>query len=49
MRQEFLQYFQRLGIDPAVSSGPFVTMANDISGFLIYLSISSVFLEHIVG
>lgn len=40
--------FQKLGIDPAVSSGPFVTIANDISGILIYLSISSAFLKYIV-
>ena len=39
--------FQRLGIDPAVSSGPFVTIANDISGIIIYLSISSAFLKYI--
>ncbi len=40
--------FQKLGLDPAVSSGPFVTIANDISGILIYLSISSAFLKYIV-
>ncbi|MFP3869540.1 MAG: magnesium transporter [Syntrophobacteria bacterium] len=40
--------FQRLGIDPAVSSGPFVTMVNDISGILIYLSISTALLKYIV-
>jgi magnesium transporter len=40
--------FKRLGIDPAVSSGPFVTMANDLSGILIYLSISSAFMKYIV-
>jgi magnesium transporter len=39
--------FQRLGIDPAVSSGPFVTIANDISGIVIYLSISSALLKYI--
>jgi magnesium transporter len=39
--------FQRLNIDPAVSSGPFVTMVNDISGILIYLSISTAFLKYI--
>ena len=39
--------FQRLGIDPAVSSGPFVTIANDISGIVIYLSISSGFMKYI--
>ncbi|UCG14695.1 MAG: magnesium transporter [Deltaproteobacteria bacterium] len=41
--------FQRLGIDPAVASGPFVTMANDISGIVIYLSISTAFMRYIVG
>jgi magnesium transporter len=41
--------FQRLGIDPAVASGPFVTIVNDISGIVIYLSLSSVFLKYIAG
>ena len=40
--------FQKLGIDPAVSSGPFVTIANDISGLLIYLTTSTAFLKYIV-
>jgi magnesium transporter len=40
--------FQRLGIDPAVSSGPFVTIANDVSGIVIYLSLSTAFLKYIV-
>jgi magnesium transporter len=40
--------FQRLGIDPAVSSGPFVTITNDISGIVIYLSISTALLKYIV-
>jgi Mg/Co/Ni transporter MgtE len=33
----------------AVSSGPFVTIANDISGIVIYLSLSSALLKHISG
>ena len=33
----------------AVSSGPFVTIANAISGIVIYLSLSSVFLKYIAG
>ncbi len=41
--------FQRLGIDPAVASGPFVTIANDISGIVIYLSVSTALLKYIVG
>ncbi len=40
--------FKRLGVDPAVASGPFVTTANDITGILIYLSISTLFLKYIV-
>ena len=41
--------FKQLGIDPAVASGPFVTTANDITGILIYLSISTAFLKYIAG
>ena len=41
--------FKRLGVDPAVASGPFVTTANDITGILIYLSISTLFLKYIVS
>ncbi len=32
--------FQRLGIDPAVASGPLVTTSNDITGILIYFGIA---------
>jgi magnesium transporter len=31
--------FNRIGIDPAVSSGPFVTMLNDLFCICIYLSL----------
>jgi len=40
--------FERLDVDPAIASGPFVTTANDITGILIYLSISTLFLKYIV-
>lgn len=40
--------FKRLGIDPAVAAGPFVTTANDISGILIYLTVATAFLKYIV-
>ena len=40
--------FNRLGVDPAVASGPFVTTANDITGLLIYLSISTLLLKYII-
>lgn len=32
----------RLKIDPAIATGPFITITNDIIGMLIYMSISSV-------
>jgi magnesium transporter len=37
--------FKRLGIDPAVAAGPFVTTANDITGILIYLGIATAFIH----
>ena len=40
--------FKQLGVDPAVASGPFVTTANDITGILIYLFISTLFLKYII-
>lgn len=35
---------KRVGADPAIATGPFVTTTNDILGLLIYLSLVSVFL-----
>ncbi|MCB2185750.1 MAG: magnesium transporter [Deltaproteobacteria bacterium] len=35
--------FKRLGVDPAIASGPFVTTANDITGILIYFSVATLF------
>lgn len=32
---------ERLKIDPAIATGPFITITNDIIGMLIYMSISS--------
>ena len=32
---------ERLRIDPALATGPFVTTSNDILGILIYLSLAS--------
>jgi magnesium transporter len=31
----------RLGVDPAVSSGPFVTTVTDVVGFLSFLGIAT--------
>src|SRR5574339_431119 len=38
---------KRLGVDPAVAAGPFVTTANDITGITIYLTLATIFLEQI--
>ena len=38
---------KRMGVDPAVAAGPFVTTANDITGIAIYLTLATVFLEQI--
>jgi len=36
--------FQRWRIDPAIATGPFITVCNDIIGLAIYLSLASVYL-----
>lgn len=36
----------KLKIDPAVASGPFITALNDIIGLLVYFSIASMFFTH---
>lgn len=35
--------FSKLGIDPAVASGPFITMSNDALGIVVYFSITQFF------
>jgi len=40
--------FRRLNIDPALASGPFVTMCNDIVGILLYMGIATAFLKLLV-
>lgn len=37
----------RLKIDPAVASGPFITTINDIMGLIIYFSIASALLQYL--
>lgn len=37
--------FQRLGLDPAVSSGPFLTMTMDAASLLLYFSIAAAILR----
>jgi magnesium transporter len=38
---------RRIGIDPAVAQGPFVTTLNDIIGILVYLGLASTFIERL--
>ncbi|MGH7182311.1 MAG: magnesium transporter, partial [Nitrospiraceae bacterium] len=40
-------FLKRMGVDPAVAAGPFVTTANDITGITIYLSLATVFMEYL--
>lgn len=40
--------FRRLNIDPALASGPFVTMCNDLLGILLYMGIATLFLKMLV-
>jgi magnesium transporter len=37
--------FERLGIDPAVASGPLVTTANDVLGILIYFGLTGLLFQ----
>jgi magnesium transporter len=36
---------RRVGVDPAVAQGPFVTTLNDVIGILVYLGLASAFIE----
>ncbi len=40
-------FLKRMGVDPAVAAGPFVTTANDITGITIYLALATVFVEYL--
>ena len=37
--------FHRVGIDPAVASGPFITTANDVLGLTIYLGLATLLIK----
>ncbi len=40
-------FFNHYGIDPAISSGPFVTTIKDVTGLLIYFYTASVFFKYL--
>jgi len=37
--------FHRIGVDPAIATGPFVTTAIDVFGVLNYFVIASIIME----
>lgn len=39
---------KRLGVDPAIAAGPFITTIIDITGLLIYFSIASLLMEKLI-
>lgn len=41
-------FFNNYGIDPAITSGPFVTSIKDVTGLLIYFYIATVFIKYLV-
>lgn len=41
-------FFNYYGIDPAISSGPFVTTIKDVTGLLIYFYTASFFFKYLV-
>jgi magnesium transporter len=38
---------KRVGVDPAIAAGPFVTTANDITGITIYLALATTLVEYL--
>ncbi|MBR6248635.1 MAG: magnesium transporter [Muribaculaceae bacterium] len=40
---------EKLKIDPAIATGPFVTVTNDIVGMVIYMAISTWLISHFLG
>lgn len=39
----------KIGFDPAVASGPFITTLSDLTSVLIYFSVAQLFIAHFVG
>nr|MDA3959635.1 magnesium transporter [Planctomycetota bacterium] len=39
----------RIGIDPAIAAGPFITMLNDVTGVGIYLTTATILLAMMFG
>ncbi len=39
--------FKRINVDPAVASGPLITMINDITGLLVYLTLATILINRL--
>ena len=39
--------FKRMNVDPAVASGPFITMINDITGLIVYLTLATILINQL--
>jgi len=40
--------FDRLGMDPAITAGPLITTASDVTGLIIYFSLATILLSYVV-
>ncbi len=40
--------FTKMGVDPAVTAGPFVTTIKDVTGLMIYFYIATMFMEYLI-
>ncbi len=38
---------KRIGVDPAIATGPFITTSNDVIGLFIYLGLTTIALQFI--
>ncbi len=39
---------EKMGIDPAITAGPFVTVFNDILGITIYFAVATIFIKYLI-
>lgn len=39
----------KLGFDPAVASGPFITTLSDLTSVLIYFNVAQLFISHFIS
>ncbi len=40
-------FFNRIGVDPAITAGPFITAIQDVTGLILYLGLATIFLPWI--